>query len=149
MLLLPNTNFLANTLGILDHSTGIIADMRTRSVSENVHALTDFVAQFLVGSPDRVLFFVALVVEVLVTLLAYVLALFGIVTGWKQHRATIVLLLVMIGDYLVVTGPIGTGRYRLPAMPYVMILSGSGWVQLRSWCRIRRSPDPGPAKTAA
>lgn len=141
MLILPNTNFLANSLGILDHATGIIADMRTRSPAENVRALMGFTAQFLVGSPDQALFFAALAAEVLVVLLTYALAAVGAAVGFRNPRlrAAVVLLLVIIGYFFAVTGPIGTGRYRLPAMPYLMMLAGCGFVRIQTWLQTRQS----------
>jgi 4-amino-4-deoxy-L-arabinose transferase-like glycosyltransferase len=147
MLVLPNTNFLANTLGILDRPTGLIADMRTRSLAENIQALMDFSARFLSKSPDQALFFVALVVEVVVTFLTYALAIVGASVGLRrQSKMTIVLLLVIIGYFFVVTGPIGTGRYRLPAMPYLMMLAGYGIVQIEAWRQARRSRKLGAAQ---
>jgi 4-amino-4-deoxy-L-arabinose transferase-like glycosyltransferase len=144
MLVLPNTNFLANILGILDHPTGLIADMRTRSLTENIQALMDFSARFLAGSPDQALFFAALVAEVLTTFLTYTLAIVGTIVGLRrQHKMTVVLLLVISGYFFVVTGPIGTGRYRLPAMPYLMMLAGYGFVQIEAWRQARRSRKLG------
>jgi hypothetical protein len=54
-----------------------------------------------------------------------------------------VLLLVISGYFFVVTGPIGTGRYRLPAMPYLMMLAGYGFVQIEAWRQARRSRKLG------
>jgi 4-amino-4-deoxy-L-arabinose transferase-like glycosyltransferase len=144
MLVLPNTNFLSNILGILDHPTGLIADMRTRSLTESSQALMDFTARFLAGSPDQALFFAALIAEVLVTFLTYALAIVGTIVGLRrQHKMTVVLLLVIIGYFFVVTGPIGTGRYRLPAMPYLMMLAGYGFVQIEAWRRARQPQKLG------
>jgi 4-amino-4-deoxy-L-arabinose transferase-like glycosyltransferase len=141
MLVLPNTNFLANMLGILSQPTGLIADMRTRTLAENVRALTAFAARYLVGSPDELLFFAALLVEELVLWLTYALAVVGVVTGWRrsQLRPAIVLMLVITGYFFAVTGPIGTGRYRLPAMPFLALLGGLGAVGLLAWMQARRA----------
>jgi 4-amino-4-deoxy-L-arabinose transferase-like glycosyltransferase len=139
MAVLPNTNFLANILGILDRPTGIIADMRTRSLGETIQALIDFSVRFLTGSPDQGLFAVALVAELLVMFITYALAVVGIFAGLKgPHRAVVVVLLVIIAYFFIVTGPIGTGRYRLPSMPYLMILAGYGFVQIENWRQWRR-----------
>lgn len=137
-LTLPNTNFLANILGILNQPTGIIADMRTRSLTENIQALLEFGARYLAGSPDQTLFFIAMVTEVLVTLVTHVLAVVGTVIGLRsERRAYVVLLLIIIAYFFIITGPIGTGRYRLPAMPYLMMLAGYGfvWLQARGQTR--------------
>ena len=140
MLVLPNTNFLANILGILDRPTGLIADMRTRGLTENVQALVDFSVRFLAGSPDQALFFAALVAEMMVLFLTYVLAVIGIIAGLRsQHKTAVVMLLAIIGYFFAVTGPIGTGRYRLPAMPYLTMLAGYGFVQIEAWRQARRS----------
>jgi len=134
MLALPNTNFLANILGILDRPTGIIADMRTRSLTENAQALADFSVRFLAGSPDQALFFAALLSEMAIMFLTYALAIAGTIAGWRSgHRTTVALLLVIIVYFLAVAGPVGTGRYRLPAMPYLMILAGLGFIQIQAW----------------
>jgi 4-amino-4-deoxy-L-arabinose transferase-like glycosyltransferase len=139
MLVLPNTNFLANTLGILNQSTGIIADMRTRSLAESARALIEFRTRFLAGSPDQTLFLAALVAEVVVMFLTYVLASVGAIIGLRsQDKTAVVFLLVISVYFLAVTGPIGTGRYRLPAMPYLMMLAGYGMVQIQAWRQARR-----------
>lgn len=138
-LLLPNTNFLANALGILNQPTGIIADMRTRSLTENIQVLLEFSAHYLAGSPDQALFFITTVIEVLVTFVTHGLAVVGTVIGLRsERRAYIVLLLVIIAYFFIITGPIGTGRYRLPAMPYLMMLAGYGLEQLQTWLQMRR-----------
>ncbi len=138
-LVLPNTNFLANILGILDKPTGIIADMRNRSLTENMQVLLDFSATYLAGSTGQIIFFAALIIEMLVLFVTYVFALVAIIIGVRnQHRVTIVLFLVIIVYFFIITGPIGTGRYRLPAMPYLMILAGYGFVQLQNWLQSRR-----------
>ena len=135
-LTLPNTNFLANSLGILKKPTGLIADMRVRTISQNVRALWTFRSDYLAGSADQTLFLVALVAELLVMFATYILAFVGIVHGLKGERRLPVLLLLMICAYfIIIAGPIGTGRYRLPAMPYLMMLAGYGCIQLRNWLR--------------
>jgi CHASE2 domain-containing sensor protein len=100
----------------------------------------DLSARFLAGSPDQALFFAALVAEMLVTFLTYVLAIVGTIAGLRnQHKTTVVVLLAIIGYFFAVTGPIGTGRYRLPAMPYLMMLAGYGLVWIEAWRQARRS----------
>lgn len=139
-LLLPNTNFLANILGVLDQPTGLIANMRARSLSENIQALSEFSRHYLAGSPDRTLFLIATVAEILVVLVTLTLATVGIIVGLRnRHRVRVVLLLVIIAYFFVVTGPIGTGRYRLPTMPYLMMLAGYGFVQAQIWRHTRRA----------
>ncbi len=142
-LMLPNTNFLANTLGILNKPTWIIANMRVRTITENVQVLLAFSVDYLVGSPKQKLFFVALVTELIIMFITYVLALVGIIKGLKNkhHQITIVLLLVIISYFFIITGIVGTGRYRLPTMPYLMMLAGSGFVQIQSWLLNHRTQN--------
>ncbi len=56
---LPNTNFLANMLGILDRSTGIIANLRTRDVSASLQVLREFWYEYMHGSPAQLIFILA------------------------------------------------------------------------------------------
>jgi len=137
MLVLPNTNFLANMLGILTTSTGLIADLRTRGLLENIRALGQFYRDYLSRSPHLLLFLAALVLEVAGLLAAYLLDLAGLWAWLRARRwAALGLLLVPMAYFVAVTGPVGYGRYRIPIMPLVAVLAGVGAAALRQrWSR--------------
>jgi 4-amino-4-deoxy-L-arabinose transferase-like glycosyltransferase len=133
---LPNTNFLANMLGILDRPTGIIANLRTRDLSANLQVLQEFWSDFVRGSPAQLIFLLALVSEVLILGCIYLGASWGIGMGIREKKWTVLaILLGLVGYFAVVTGPVGYGRYRLPAMPFLCILAGSGWARVLSHVR--------------
>ena len=135
MLVLPNTNFLANMLGILSTPTGLIANLRTRGLWESLRALGDFYQSYLSRSPQLPLFLGALALEAASLALAYLLDLVGV---WALLRArlwpALGLLLVPMLYFMAVTGPVGYGRYRIPIMPLAAVLAGAGAVVVgRRW----------------
>jgi len=124
----PNTNFLANQLGILRQPTGIIANLRTRNLSANLQALREFWDEYVYGAPVQLVFLLALVSEILILGCTYLGALWGTVVGIRERQwASLALLLGLIGYFAFVTGPLGYARFRIPAMPFICILAGSGW----------------------
>jgi 4-amino-4-deoxy-L-arabinose transferase-like glycosyltransferase len=135
---MPNTNFLANLLGILDHPTGIIANLRTRDPSANLQALQGFWNDFVRGSPAQLIFLLALVLEMLILGCIYVGALLGIAASIRKKKwILLAILLGQIGYFALLAGPLGYGRFRIPAMPFICILAGSGWAWALSYTRHR------------
>lgn len=74
-------------------------------------------------------FWVAAAVPLIVYDLAvYLLALWGIVALWRARSWFLLLVLVStIGYFLAISAISGLPRYRLPVMPYFIILAAFGW----------------------
>jgi hypothetical protein len=62
----------------------------------------------------------------------YVLALWGMVALWRNRGFYLLfMLLALIGYWVAVSGIVGFQRYRLPLMPFMIILAAWGWFNLR------------------
>lgn len=74
-----------------------------------------------------------------VTVALYALAAGELLRGELFKNALLMMLLVTAGYFLVVTGgPHGYSRYRVPVMPVICILAGSGLFHVVEWLRSRR-----------
>jgi 4-amino-4-deoxy-L-arabinose transferase-like glycosyltransferase len=58
-------------------------------------------------------------------------ALLGLVVGWRRHdRAFLWLALGLALYFIILTGPAGISRYRVPAIPFYLVFSGIGLAYL-------------------
>ena len=140
MLMLPNTNFLANMYGILSVQTGLIANLRTRTLTENFQALLQFFQSYLSSSPKQAIFLIALIVEMITLLITYGLALIGTASLIRSKRwLLLAVLMIMLIYFAALTGPVGYGRYRVPISPVLALLAGAG---LAAYLNRRKSRTP-------
>jgi hypothetical protein len=83
-----------------------------------------------------------LVVAILVAaylFIAYVGAGLGIVVGWRRFGWRHLLLILLFSLYFVlVTGPAGLARFKLPAIPFYLTLTAIGYCVVYGWVAARR-----------
>ena len=74
----------------------------------------------------------------LVLLGLYCLAFLGWIVAWKKDRATFVsftLFFVLFAYFVVASGPYVDAKYRMPAMPLIVIVALYGGMYLKEWWR--------------
>lgn len=74
-------------------------------------------------SPEQ-LFLTPILISV--NLLIYLMALYGIYRIWRDKRNEVLLLIITIIYFVNITGVIGGLRYRLPIIPFYLILTAAG-----------------------
>jgi 4-amino-4-deoxy-L-arabinose transferase-like glycosyltransferase len=74
----------------------------------------------------------------------YALSLYGVWRAWRSERRPLAVLCTLIIAYFALTaGVVGYVRYRMPAMPFVLLLSAYGMHAV--YQRVRRSGKPQPS----
>ncbi len=119
---------LAQLLGVSYTGSGVFEALKQGDVSA---ALTRF-ASVMQGS-RRGWMFVAVVWSLVVQALTYGLALLGAALLLRKsgpRRWLALLVMLTVAAFLLTPGPVGNGRFRLPAEPFMDLLAGVGGLRL-------------------
>jgi len=125
LLVLPTSNVVARSLGwTRTAGSGLLANLLQRDLGPSWDAFQ----RFRSGRQGGALFLASVVYEVAYLGFVYLLALLGVVRLVRRRAwSCLALALLTIGYFAAVTGPVGYDpRYRLPAMPLVLMLSAVG-----------------------
>lgn len=115
--LLPGVGFTVNYLGLSKGNTGGIELIQSQGI-EGVFS------HYFNGQPLSIFIFVPFIMLLAVTFLG---ALMGIWDLVKKHDwLALVLIIVTASYFLLLPGYSANSRYRVPAMPYIALLAGTG-----------------------
>lgn len=93
--------------------------------------------------PNILMFFVYLI-GIFHTLVLMALGIIGLRLNWTTDplRSTLVLISALTAATLILsTGAAGQARFRVPAEPFIAVLAGFGWLNLKSWWEGRKTPE--------
>jgi len=93
--------------------------------------------------PNILMFFVYLT-GIFHTLALMALGITGLRLNWTTDplRSSLVLISALTTATLILsTGAAGQARFRVPAEPFIAVLAGFGWLNLKSWWDGRKTPE--------
>ncbi len=107
----------------------------------------------IIRSPDQGLniqipidLFIVLGIEILFFLFLYTGMVYGTYRAWRLNNHYIVLLCIMVVYFLLIAAtPNADSRYRLPAMPFLIVTACYGWNQFFEWYRNRTTQHVPPS----